>query len=158
MRAEGLPGWLGQEDWARCLRAAGLTFEAASLGGWLMPDGAWQGDGAGFLLLKRAAQEGALAALGAAALRVCPGPSGLRPLSCRAVTPAQLELGEQVPLVGHLALDGADSATLVPHFVQSNTLELNLALQWRRLTRTHALAAHSMHAQQAAKLKPLLFQ
>lgn len=65
------------------------------------------------------------------------------------------------PLIGHVHLGdgGAPSrvrSVVVPHFVQSNTLELDMSLQWRTLINLHLVGRSQLHAEQASDLRKIL--
>lgn len=158
VRVSGLPLDMQHLEWKSIVKAK-LPVLEASVSGWVLPSNMWQGSGTGYLLMKD--KVGALVALkqlNGMTLR-CAATGLLRPLFADLCAASELTGDE--PFIGHLELSersmrGRDP--IVPHFVQSNTLELDMSLQWRALVTTQfggRQGLRSSHVQELARaLRP----
>ena len=137
VRVSGLPLDMQHAEWKSLVKSAKLPALEASVSGWVLPSNTWQGSGTGYLLVRDKSEAfGALKQLNGMALR-CATTGLLRPLFADLCAASELTGDE--PFIGHLELGdksmrGRDP--IVPHFVQSNTLELDMSLQWRALVST----------------------
>ncbi len=127
--------------------------------------------GVGYVLVRADRAHAAAAALSACSLR-CPGDGVLRPLLAELCDAATLRAAADAPptLHGHLQhgtpgaaqqqqphhAAGARGEAIVPHFVQANTLELDMSLEWRTLVRAHLIASARLQQQQAAELGKMM--
>ena len=134
VRVLGLPLDMQHSEWKSLVKSAKLPALEASVSGWVLPSNTWQGSGTGYLLVREKSEAlAALKQLNCTALR-CATTGLLRPLFADLCSAS--ELGSDEPFIGHLELGdrsmrGRDP--IVPHFVQSNTAELDMSLQWRAL-------------------------
>lgn len=137
VRVSGLPLDMQHSEWKSLIKSAKLPALEASVSGWVLPSNTWQGSGTGYLLVRDKSEAlVALKQMNGMALR-CVTTGLLRPLFADLC--AASELTSDKPFIGHLDLGdrimrGRDP--IVPHFVQSNTLELDMSLQWRALVST----------------------
>jgi hypothetical protein len=184
VRVCGLPAELAHAQWEAALHGAlhGHGVRAAALSGWRLPCSSeaghaspapsyvWRGLGVGYVLVRADRAHAAAAALSACSLR-CPGDGALRPLLAELCDAATLRACADAPptLHGHLHHGAPGAAqqqahhaaaargeTIVPHFVQANTLELDMSLEWRTLIRAHLIASARLQQQQAAELGKML--
>jgi hypothetical protein len=157
VKVSGLPPSMSHAEWKDALRLAGVSCEDTALGGWALPGAMWRCSGVGYLLVSAKEAGAAAQRLGAMSLR-CPSGQGVRPLFAEECKLEQLEPRDE-PLVGHLQLgDGATRGRdpIVPHFVQSNTLELDMSLQWRTLVRRQLQARKELHTGHVTTLAAVL--
>ncbi len=160
VRVWGLPPDLQHAAWVQLLRGAHVRFKEAALCGWQLPLNAWRCTGVGYLLLHKVEDaRAAVQLLRACSLR-CGSATSLRPLCAELVAErdrAALELRDE-PLIGHLQLSSGANDPIVPHFVQSNTHELEMALQWRTLVKTHLVGRSELQAQHTRALSAVIRQ
>jgi hypothetical protein len=167
VRVWGLPPAMQHGEWAGVLRASlsGFGMRSAALSGWRLPSSAWRCSGVGYVLVRADRAQAAADRLCSCSLR-CPGGDALlRPLVAELCDPKLLEPRDE-PLYGHLQHGepkGSSAAAarvrndpIVPHFVQSNTLELDMSLQWRTLLNSHFIGRSRLHEEQAGELAKLL--
>ena len=137
VRVCGLPLDMQHSEWKGLVKSAKLPALEASVSGWVLPSNTWQGSGTGYLLVREKSEAlAALKQINGMALR-CATTGLLRPLFADLC--AASELCSDEPFIGHLELGDRsmrDRDPIVPHFVQSNTLELDMSLQWRALVST----------------------
>ena len=138
VRVSGLPLDIQHSEWNGVVKAAKLPVLQTAVSGWVLPSNVWQGSGTAYLLCKdKPTALVALKQLNSLTLR-CSATGLLRPLLAELCTASEIKVDR--PFIGHLDLSdpgrvGARGGKdpIVPHFVQSNTLELDMSLQWRAL-------------------------
>ena len=162
VRISGLPLDMQHSEWKSVVKAAKLPVLEASVSGWVLPSNLWQGSGTGYVLVKdKTVASVVLKQLNGMTLR-CSTSGLLRPLFADIL--ASPEANSDEPFIGHLELSERKQSMrgrdpIVPHFVQSNTLELDMSLQWRALVSTQfsgRQGLRSSHVQELARaLLPL---
>jgi hypothetical protein len=138
VRVSGLPLDIQHSEWNGVVKAAKLPVLQTAVSGWVLPSNVWQGSGTAYLLCKdKPTALVALKQLNSLTLR-CSATGLLRPLLAELCTASEIKVDR--PFIGHLDLSDPGRAgarggkdPIVPHFVQSNTLELDMSLQWRAL-------------------------
>lgn len=164
VRVSGLPLNMQHSEWKRVVKSAKLPVADTSVSGWVLPSATWQGSGTGYLLVEDKRKASAvLAQLNGMSLR-CAATGLLRPLFADVCAAAKLAGDE--PFIGHLELrdESAQRHTnnarsrnpIVPHFVQSNTLELDMSLQWRALVATQFGGRQGLRSSHVTKLSRAL--
>ncbi len=164
VRVWGLPPAICPADWNELLRSTlqGLRIKSTSVSGWALPTGAWRCMGLGYALVVAADAEAAVQRLSACSLR-CPGMNTLRPLFAERFVPPDVAARDE-PIVGHVMLPDVPHVNvgrggrdpIVSHFVQSNTLELDMSLQWRTLVNRQLLGRAELLAAHVRELRALL--